>query len=57
MKQSSFVENQVLKSQSNYSEWLNSQRDSRLKGSYHEKLKLDDLNHESKNSSLKKKTM
>lgn len=57
VKQNSFAENQALKSQSNYSEWLNSQRDSRLKGSYHEKLKLDDLNYESKGSSLQKKTM
>lgn len=57
VKQNSFADNQAMKSQSNYSEWLNSQRDSRLKGSYHEKMKLDDLKYENKGSNALKKTM
>lgn len=56
VKHNSFADNQAMKSQSNHSEWLNSQRDSRLKGSYHEKMKLDDLNYESKVSKALKKS-
>lgn len=57
VKHNSFADNQAMKSQSNYSEWLNSQRDSRLQGSYHEKMKLDDLKYENKGSNTMKKTM
>lgn len=41
----SFHENQAVRSRSDYSEWVASQKGQTMKGSYHEKMRMEDLKY------------